>query len=145
MAAESINIQMRLVSVGEESFMMSPGKVGEGVSPDSMKIGFSTQIQPDVQNDSFVLIFGTRYEMNGEVVLDSVYRFVFGVKNLAQFVVFNDDKSVTITHIMPHFLSVAVGTMRGILVVKTAGTIFSNYPLPMIDVNQLNANLSTQR
>lgn len=46
---------------------------------------------------------------------------------------------------MPHLLNVAVGTMRGILVVKTAGTNFSKYPLPMIDVNQLNSNLSTQK
>lgn len=136
---------MRLVSVGEVSFMMSPGKVGDDVSPDSMKIGFSTQIQPDVPNDIFVLLFGTRYELNGEVVLESIYRFVFEVKNLAQFVVFNDNQSITVNHIMPHVLSVAVGTMRGILVVKTAGTNFSSYPLPMIDVNQLNANLSTQR
>ena len=145
MAEENINIQMRLVSVSEVSFMMSPGKVGNDVSSDSMKIGFSTQIQPDVQNDMFVLLFGTRYELNGEVVLESIYRFVFEVKNLAQFVVFNDNQSISVNHIMPHFLSVAIGTMRGILVVKTAGTNFSNYPLPMIDVNQLNANLSTQR
>lgn len=145
MAEDNINIQMRLVSVGEVSFMMSPGKVGDDVSPDSMKIGFSTQIQPDVQNDIFVLLFGTRYELNGEVVLESIYKFVFEVKNLAQFVVFNDNQSITVNHVMPHFLSVAVGTMRGILVVKTAGTNFSNYPLPMIDVNQLNANLSTQK
>lgn len=145
MAEDNINIQMRLVSVGELSFMMSPGKVGDDVSPDSMKIGFSTQIQPDVQNDIFVLLFGTRYELNGEVVLESIYKFVFEVKNLAQFVVFNDNQSITVNHIMPHFLSVAVGTMRGILVVKTAGTNFSNYPLPMIDVNQLNSNLSTQK
>ena len=145
MAEDNINIQMRLVSVGEVSFMMSPGKVGDDVSPDSMKIGFSTRIQPDVQNDIFVLLFGTRYELNGEVVLESIYKFVFEVKNLAQFVVFNDNQSITVNHIMPHFLSVAVGTMRGILVVKTAGTNFSNYPLPMIDVNQLNSNLSTQK
>lgn len=145
MAEDNINIQMRLVSVGEVSFMMAPGKVGDDVSPDSMKIGFSTQIQPDVQNDIFVLLFGTRYELNGEVVLESIYKFVFEVKNLAQFVVFNDNQSITVNHIMPHFLSVAVGTMRGILVVKTAGTNFSNYPLPMIDVNQLNSNLSTQK
>lgn len=145
MAEDNINIQMRLVSVGEVSFMMSPGKVGDDVSPDSMKIGFSTQIQPNVQNDIFVLLFGTRYELNGEVVLESIYKFVFEVKNLAQFVVFNDNQSITVNHIMPHFLSVAVGTMRGILVVKTAGTNFSNYPLPMIDVNQLNSNLSTQK
>ena len=125
--------------------MMSPGKVGDNISPDSMKIGFSTQIQPDIDPDLFVLIFGTRYELDNEVVLESLYKFEFEVKELKQFIIFNDNQSITVNHIMPHFLSVAVGTMRGILVVKTAGTNLSKYPLPMIDVNQLNANLSTPK
>lgn len=133
---------MRLVSVNEVSFMMSPGKLGDDVRPEDMQMGFSSQIQPDIESDMFTLVFGVRYEIAGEVVLESLYRFVFEVKDLKQFIVFNDDKSITVDHIMPHFLSVAVGTMRGILVVKTAGTNFSKYPLPMIDVNQLNANLS---
>ena len=124
--------------------MMSPGKVGDNVNPDAIQIGFSTQIQPDIKNNIFNLIFGTRYELDGDVVLESLYKFEFEVKNLRQFIVFNDNQSITVNHIMPHFLSVAVGTMRGILVVKTAGTNLSKYPLPMIDVNQLNANLSTQ-
>lgn len=145
MADNNVNIQLRLASVSEVSFMMSPGKVGDNISPDSMKIGFSTQIQPDIDHDLFVLIFGTRYELENEVVLESLYKFEFEVKKLKQFIIFNDNQSITVNNIMPHFLSVAVGTMRGILVVKTAGTNLSKYPLPMIDVNQLNANLSTPR
>lgn len=144
MAEDNVNIQMRLATVSEVSFMMSPGEVGDNVNPDAIQIGFSTQIQPDVKNNIFNLIFGTRYELDGDVVLESLYKFEFEVKNLRQFIVFNDNQSITVNHIMPHFLSVAVGTMRGILVVKTAGTNLSKYPLPMIDVNQLNANLSTQ-
>lgn len=142
MEENNVSIQMRLVSVNEVSSMMSPGKLGDDVRPEDMQMGFSSQIQPDIESDMFTLVFGVRYETAGEVVLESLYRFVFEVKDLKQFIVFNDDKSITVDHIMPHFLSVAVGTMRGILVVKTAGTNFSKYPLPMIDVNQLNANLS---
>ena len=145
MAEDNVNIQMRLATVSEVSFMMSPGKVGDNVNPDAIQIGFSTQIQPDVKNNIFNSIFGTRYELDGDVVLESLYKFEFEVKNLRQFIVFNDNQSITVNHIMPHLLSVAVGTMRGILVVKTAGTNFSKYPLPMIDANQLNANLSNQK
>lgn len=145
MAIENVNIQMRLASVNEVSFMMSPDKLGEDVKPESVQMGFSSQIKPNVENDCFTLIFGVRYELSGEVILESIYRFVFEVKDLKQFVIFNDNQSITVTHIMPHFLSVAVGTMRGILVVKTAGTSFSRYPLPMVDINQLNAMLSAPR
>lgn len=145
MAEENVNVQMRLASVGEVSFMMSPGKLGDDVKPEDVQIGFSSQIDPDIENDLFTLVFGVRYVMAGEVILESVYQFIFDVKDLRQFIIFNDDKSITVNHLMPHFLSVAVGTMRGILVVKTAGTNFSKYPLPMVDANQLNANLSATK
>ena len=144
MAENNDNIRMKLTSVNEVSFMMSPGKVGDNVNPDAIQIGFSTQIQPDVEKDIFNMIFGTRYELDGDVVLESIYKFEFEVKDLRQFIVSNN-QNITVKHIMPHLLNVAVGTMRGILVVKTAGTNFSKYPLPMIDVNQLNSNLSTQK
>lgn len=144
MTEENVNIQMRLASVSEVSFMMSPGELGDNVNPDAIQIGFSSQIYPDVENNIFNLVFGTRYEFEGKVVLESLYKFEFEVKNLSQFIVFNDDQSITVNHLMPHCLSVAIGTMRGILVAKTAGTILSKFPLPMIDANQLSANLSTQ-
>lgn len=144
MAENNVNIQMRLSSVREVSFMMSPANVGDNINPEDIQMGFSSQIQPDVKTDSFTLNFGVRYELADEVVLESVYCFVFEVLNLKQFVVFNADNNITVTHLMPHFLSVALGTMRGILVVKTAGTVLAKYPLPMIDVNVLNSNLSVQ-
>lgn len=140
-----LNIQMKLVSVNEVSFMMAQSKVGEDFDPATMQMGFTSQVQPDVEKDIFALVFGVRYDVAGETVLESIYKFVFEVKDLKQFVVFNDDKSVTVNHIMPHLLNVAVGTMRGILVVKTAGTVLSKFPLPMIDVARLNTILSTSR
>ena len=142
MAEEKYNVRMRLVSVSEVSFMMSPGRVGENANPEAIQIGFTSQIIPEVDNEMFGLVFGIRYEFESEVVLESLYKFVFEVKDLKNFIVFNDDGSITVNHLMPHFLSVAVGTLRGILVVKTAGTVFSKFPLPMIDVNILNYNLS---
>lgn len=144
MADNKVNIKMRLTSVNEVSFMMSPGKLGGDIKPEDIQMGFSNQIKPDIDNDSFGLNFGVRYEIHGEVVLESTYSFVFEVKNLKDFIAFNDDSSITVNHIMPHLLSVVVGTMRGILVVKTAGTNFAKYPLPMIDINNLNSSLTAR-
>lgn len=145
MAQTNINIQMRLISANEVSFMMSPGKVDENVAPEAMQIGFSSQIKPNNEKNRITIIFGTKYVIAGEVALESVYSFIFEVKDLSQFLTINDDQSITVSHIMPHFLSVAVGTMRGILVVKTAGTNLSKFPLPMVDVNTLLNNLSMQK
>lgn len=143
--ADENNIQMKLLSVDEIRFMMSSDAIDEKTDADSIQIGFSNGVEPDFENDKFNMVFGVRYVIGDSVILESVYRFSFAVVNLAQYITINEDKSITITHLMPHFLSVAVGTMRGILVVKTAGTAFARYPLPMIDVNKLNENLSTAR
>ena len=143
--ADENNIQMKLLSVDEVRFMMSSDAIDESTNPENIKIGFSNGIDPDVERDRFSMIFGVRYMVDNELILESVYRFTFEVVDLVRFVTFNQDQSITINHLMPHFLSVAVGTMRGILVAKTAGTAFTLYPLPIIDINQLNENLSSAR
>ena len=136
------NIQMRLISVNEVSFMMLPGKITEEVLPENIKLGFSSQIQPEVENNKIALVFGVKYELEEDELLECVYRFEFEVRDLAQFITIEDNDNITITYIMPQFVSVALGTMRGILVVKTAGTNLSKYPLPIIDPMQLTQNLS---
>jgi hypothetical protein len=143
MSGQNKNITIKLLTVSEVRFLMSTDKINGDLRPEDLKIGFSNQLEPDVDNDRISIVFGVRYILEGEIVLESIYKFSFFVKDLSQYIIFNDDNNLTITHIMPHFLSVAVGTMRGILVVKTAGTDFSKYPLPIIDINKLNISLST--
>ena len=144
MAAENVNIRMRLVSVDEIRFMMSSGEVVDMSGPEDLQVGFMNRVQLDeMDKDRMAIAFGIRYEFKKEVVLESVYRFVFEVKNLSDFVILHEDGTFTVKHLMPHLLSVAVGTMRGILVVRTAGSDLSRYPLPIIEANELNAFLSS--
>ena len=138
-------IQMRLLSVDEVRFLMSLDKLGDKPNPDSIQIGFSSNVDVDVKNNRFVLIFGIRYVVAEDVILECIYRFVFDVVDLAEYISYDEDKTMSIQHLMPHFLNVAVGTMRGILVVKTAGTVLSTLPLPMIDINELGLNLSAKK
>jgi len=142
MAEENTVIQMKLLSVGEVRFMMSPEMIKDNTDPEAIQIGFSNKVEPNLADGQISIVFGVRYVFGEDVILESIYRFTFSVIDIERFVTINKDGSVTIMHLMPHFLSVAVGTMRGILVVKTAGSILSQYPLPMIDVNQLNTSLS---
>ena len=123
--------------------MMSPEMIKDNTNPEAIQIGFSNRVEPNLADGQISIVFGVRYVFGEDVILECIYRFTFAVIDANQFVTINKDGSITIMHLMPHFISVAVGTMRGILVVKTAGTSLSQYPLPMIDVNQLSENLST--
>ena len=117
MAGRDVNVQMGLTSVDEVSFMMLPGKVTENVQPGNIKLGFFNQVQPEVESDKIALI-------------------------LDRFITTHDKDGITVTYIMPLLINVAIGTMRGILVVKTAGTNLSKYPLPIIDSVRLTQSLS---
>lgn len=141
MKEENTNIEMKLDSVNEVKFIMLPDKISNETDFEEIKLGFSNQIIPDIENDAIAILFGVRYAYKNEIVLESIYRFTFSVVGLKKYITLNDN-IITIAHLMPHFISVAVGTMRGILVVKTAGTNLSKTPLPMIDPNQLNVSLS---
>lgn len=143
MATEDIRIQMKLLSVEEVRFVMLPDEINDNLKSDDILLGFSNEVITDIDNDIITLVFGIQYESERKKVLESVCRISFNVNNLTQFIV-NDGKNSMITHIMPHLLNVVVGTMRGILVARTAGTILSKYPLPMINVEQLNSMLSSQ-
>lgn len=145
MANESANVQMRLLSVSEVSFQMYPDAIEQGTPSEDVKIGFSNSIEVQSGQDTIAILFGVRYLGGEKIVLESIYRFSFEVHNLGDFITVNKDDTITVRHLMPHFLSVAVGTMRGILVAKTAGTPLASYPIPMVDPNQLNKQLSVKR
>lgn len=141
MKKENINIEMKLDSINEVKFIMLPDKISNETDFEKIQLGFSNQIIPDIENDVIAILFGVQYAYKNEIVLESVYRFTFSVVDLKKYITLNDN-IITIAYLMPHFLSVAVGTMRGILVVKTAGTKLSKSPLPIIDPNELNVTLS---
>lgn len=132
---------MKLDSISEVKFIMLPDKISNETDFEKIQLGFSNQIIPDIENDVIAILFGVQYAYKNEIVLESVYRFTFSVVDLKKYITLNDN-IITIAYLMPHFLSVAVGTMRGILVVKTAGTKLSKSPLPIIDPNELNVTLS---
>ena len=67
-----MNIQLRLISINEVDFKMSPGQVDDDLAPEAINIGFSNQFQPDVENNNMSIVFGIRYMLTGEVVLESV-------------------------------------------------------------------------
>lgn len=144
MQKKDSQIQMRLLSVNEVSFMISSNLVDEKTSSNDIQLGFANQIEAENDRDILSLNFGVKYEVKGKTALETMYKFTFEIVNLNNYIIKDDENSIKINYIMPHLLNVAVGTMRGIIVVKTAGTQLSKYPLPLINANFLESNLSSK-
>lgn len=135
-------IEMRLHSINEVSFSMKSGLTGNEDRGDELQLGFMNRLNPEIEKDMFSMDFGIQYTLNGQVLLECIYQFVFDIKSLSEYVIINESGKIHVKDIMPHMVSVAVGTMRGILVVKTAGTDLSKYPIPMIDPIELCKNFA---
>ena len=140
--AKRDSVMISLRSVSEVRFLMTTGRLGDEYRGDNLQIGFMNNIQPNLEENLFVLHFGVQYTLDNEVILESVYSFEFEIPNLEQYVTKDEQGKIQVTGIMPHLVSVAVGTMRGILVVKTSGTDLAKYPIPMMDPVSLCNNLA---
>lgn len=132
---------MRLLSVVETRFIIDDSRFQENnPDPEDMKICFSYNLNPDTENDKILLTFGVRYNIADDVtVLESVSAFSFEVLDLKNFIEKDDSGNMHVSSIVPHLINVAVGTMRGILLIKTSGTKLAGYPLPLVNVEELLA------
>lgn len=133
MKAKDNDIRMRLVSVNEINFMMNYDSSATDDIAKDLNIGFSVGFKPLDESDQIDMEFGVEYSLdNDSTILECRYNFRFEVQNLNDFIK-TDNDTVTIHGLIPHFLNVAIGTMRGILVVKTSGSPLSKYPIPITD------------
>ena len=134
-------IQVRLISVSEVKFMLNLDEALLAKSqPDGPNIGFAHVVSANKENSTITLIFGVQYAVDNTPLLESRYAFTFNVSHIDDVVKIENNK-IEIKGLMPHFVSVAIGTMRGIIVAKTAGTPLAKYPLPMLDAQYVLENM----
>lgn len=134
------DVQINLDSINEVSFSIFTNKCDVSNVKD-IQLGISNSVAIDTGNNTVKLTFGVIYSQHNDTIMDCVYDFIFSVHYLQSVIGLTSNGSVEIKDIMPDLLSVALGTMRGILVVKTAGTLISRFQIPMIDITQLNGLL----
>ena len=135
---ETSNVQMGLRAVSEVSYLYRPEKIADKIDPNKLQISFMNNIRSlNVENNFISVVFGAKYMYNNEELLQCVYAFDFNVRDLSKFVVFGEGSNVTVNVIMPFLLDTAFGTLRGLILAKTYGTPLYNFPLPMININQM--------
>lgn len=60
---------------------------------------------------------------------------LFELDDLSKYLTFNDDNIIDSFGVIPIMLRISVGALRGILITKTAGTCLSNFPLPIMSID----------
>lgn len=146
MSTTKRKIEIRLLKVQEVGFYMDSSLyvAEESIKPDDLNISFGLRLAPDIQHNLLELNVIVIYRINGKEgrkILEISSLNIFEIKKIKDLLIVNEEAIEDISGIIPTLVGVAVGTIRGMLVNKTAGTPLDKYPLPMVNPETLCENI----
>ncbi len=106
-----------------------------------IKVSMSASVLPDINRNILALTMGVRYVSSRDYSEKELLRYNI----LVDFEIDNLEKQIQITekavkipsHLLTLIISVGVGTLRGMLAQRTAGTVFDKYPLPLMNISEI--------
>lgn len=124
------NLQAKLISVRETDFSMFPELLDRDNKTVEYNINF--QILPKVDENIAAVSFRVVMCQGATNLLSISVEYTFRVNGLSVFVK-DGGKSIAGT-LSSELVSVAIGTTRGMLIVKTSGTSLSQFILPVVNI-----------
>lgn len=92
----------------------------------------------ELEEDLFYINISIIYEEKDNPILEAENRFTFHIKELKKLIKVQSSTSFALeVDFLPTLINVAIGTMRGIIFSRTGSSSLSDYPLPMISMNEL--------
>jgi len=111
-------------------------KLDEEKFPCDVEIKY--HISHDLEEDLFNINLLICYKKDKTLILEAENRFVFCIKNLKDFINVRNDTTISLNvDFLPTLINVAIGTMRGIIYSRTGSSSLSDFPLPLISMNEL--------
>lgn len=132
-------ISFSLISLQEEKFETKEVVVKKD-SEIRVQYLVETEVHPD---DEFVYVrTGVRYLLEGSIVCECILGVMFGIEEF-QTVVSIDEANKRInfsSNIVPTFLNITYGALRGALYERVKNTSFVLFPLPLLSMPELEKN-----
>lgn len=139
-----IEVQLQLLKVQEigcsiNTNILSPENKFD---PRNLKIDFGINIKLNLEEEIFILTVMVKYNYDIKGVSNNVLELTsenqFKVLDLKNLIIIKsngdfEDKA----NLLPTLLGLSISTIRGMLVVKTAGTILANPPLPIVNPTEI--------
>ncbi len=134
-------IEIHLIHIEEKSFKLDLSEdTNSACLKENLKINIGYSISPDITNNTIVLEVAAKYVCINNTILDYTASLTFRLENMSSIIEISDNKIIEKATIIPTLLNVAIGTLRGMLAIKTVGTILKDYPIPLINVNSILKN-----
>lgn len=131
-------IQIQIKSIKEICFSQS--HVEETSSfEEELKFSFGFSIKVNKEDNLVDIMVGVRYGHLDKIILECQYSIVFLIDGFNEVIFIEEGKQEfqADDNFIATLLAVGFGTLRGIVVVKTAGTILNNYPFPIVNPTEI--------
>ena len=132
--------QIKLLTVSENRVLDRLGGTDyEGLTEENLIFQFKLGTELQMKERIVVLKAAVKYVFEGKEMLQVEDALSFEVEGLEEIVTINksDDTLVFSVDILPTFISVAFGALRGMVYKETKGTVLESYPLPLIPMESL--------
>lgn len=137
------NISFRLKSIEEMLYNISLIEQTH-LDKDNLRVQFMTQTFLDIKNNLIKIKVGTKYNAQEVSILNLELLFTFSIDNINNLV--SVDKKDMRLHfkadLIPTFINIAIGGMRGVLYEKVKSTKLKEFPLPLVDLQEVLKNNS---
>lgn len=133
-------VRFGLRSIQETSFVAAEDSVLSSVIPvESLQFQYSTRTEISIPKNTIKVISFVKFFSGKVIYVELVVDFIFFVDDFDSIATYNGDSNeITFEpDLMPTFLGIVCGTMRGMLVEKVKNSSLSQYPIPLMGMDIL--------
>ena len=116
------------------------------LGPNPVSVDLNFRVIPDLEQSTVSVIVTCSYTSIIEYIrtrlLVCPVLATFEVENLKEHVSISGSDAILGSRLMMIVLGVAIGSLRGIIAVRSAGTRLEKYPLPLVDLSMLMHRLN---
>ena len=128
-------IQFKIVGSETVNFNFVQHPIQEGTDT-QYQVSLAFNVEPDPRRISVGVFLSLSLPDEGQELVSMTYVMLFGLERLGDFA--HDDGSYMLPYRLMHTVSsIAIGTVRGVLLEKVRGTGLQQFPLPPVDVMDL--------
>lgn len=110
-----------------------------------VSVTLSVKVEPDQRDSKISLVIGVKYIATRNYISEQMLRYTvkadFEIDRLDEHISLSGADSMVSTRLMTLMLSVSIGSMRGMLALRTENTPLRNYPLPIFNISELVSRL----
>ena len=141
-AMDKVAMQIQLVKI-EELLYDDKTKPDDDIQ-ETIFVKLLLNVLPDIRKNLMELVVGVIYHTESENLLTYEVKSVFKIKGMNEFVYVQNQNVFVMPQLLNILIGISIGSLRGMLVLKTSESAFKNYPLPIMNIAELVASLQTE-